>query len=76
MDNLSRQDLEKTGVQDFEASLDSSDSGPQSFQYRGVLLKDALEELGIELEDYSSVVAKAVDGYTVAFDISEGERGR
>jgi hypothetical protein len=61
----------KIGMEDFSANLDTSDSEPEEHLYSGVLLNDVLSALDIDISDYSTVVAKAVDGYNVAFDASE-----
>jgi predicted lipoprotein with Yx(FWY)xxD motif len=63
--------IEKTGPVDFSANLDTSDSEPQQHLYTGVLLNDILKKLGINVLDYSSLIAKAVDGYTVAYTTLE-----
>ena len=63
--------LEKTGIKDFTANLDTSDSEAQKHIYSGVLLNELLESLGIDINEYSTVIAKAVDGYTVALNAAE-----
>lgn len=57
--------------EEFSATKDTSETGPQDYQYTGIPLADALEELDLEPADYSSLVARAIDGYTVAFEIGE-----
>ena len=59
------------GPVDFTANLDTSDSEPEEHLYSGVLLNDTLSALGIDTGNYSTVIAKAIDGYNVAFDVSE-----
>ena len=63
--------IRNIGLEDFSANLDTSDSEPEEHLYSGVLLNDVLAALGIDASGYSMVVAKAVDGYNVAFDASE-----
>ncbi len=63
--------IEGIGPVDFSANLDTSDSEPQEHLYRGVLLNDALSALGIDTGEHSTAIAKAIDGYNVAFDIKE-----
>jgi hypothetical protein len=63
--------IEGIGPADFSANLDTSDSEPQEHIYTGVLLNDVLKNLGINASDYSSLIVKAIDGYTVAFTTSE-----
>jgi hypothetical protein len=63
--------VRKIGPQDFNANLDTSDSDPETHQYNGILLNDALDALEINIEDYSTAIVKAIDGYTVAFEASE-----
>jgi hypothetical protein len=63
--------FEKIGLVDFSANLDTSDSEPQQHIYAGVLLNDILKKFEINVLDYSSLIVKAVDGYTVAFTAAE-----
>jgi hypothetical protein len=63
--------VESIGLQDFSANLDTSDSEPEAHRYRGVQLNDALAALKIDIGDHSTIIAKAVDGYNVAFTTSE-----
>ena len=63
--------LSSVGEEDFQADLDTSDTDPQKHQYSGVPLTKVLESLEIGLEGIESVTVKALDGYTVIFDISE-----
>jgi hypothetical protein len=58
-------------VVDFSATKDTSETGPEEHYYTGVAIMDILSELDIDLQGYSSLVARAIDGYTVAFDIQE-----
>ena len=63
--------VERIGPADFAATRDTSDSGPSEHLYTGVLLKNVLEELGIDIRDHDTVIAKAIDGYNVAYEASE-----
>jgi hypothetical protein len=63
--------IERIGPADFAATRDTSDSGPSEHLYTGVLLKSVLEEMGIDIRDYDTVIAKAIDGYNVAYEASE-----
>jgi len=63
--------IEGTGLIEFNANLDTSDSDPELHKYTGVLLNDILKALNIDIENYTTVIAKAIDGYTVAYDASE-----
>jgi hypothetical protein len=59
------------GEVDFMADLDTSKTGPVSHKYTGVPLIRVLDWVGLEISDGSAVIVRALDGYTVAFDISE-----
>jgi hypothetical protein len=63
--------VESIGPEDFNANLDTSDSEPEEHLYTGVLLNDILKALDIDMVDYSLVIAKAIDGYNVAFKAAE-----
>lgn len=63
--------MEEVGIRDFTASLDTSDSEAEKHIYSGVLLNGLLGALSIDINNYNSVIAKAVDGYVVAFDAAE-----
>lgn len=63
--------FESIGQKDFSANLDTSDSEAEEHTYTGVLLNDALKKIGIDIGKYSTLVAKAIDGYTVVFEASE-----
>jgi len=56
---------------DFSATKDTSETGPEEHYYTGVALIDILDKMDIETGDYSSLVARAIDGYTVAFETEE-----
>jgi len=55
----------------FNANLDTSDSGPETHQYRGIALNKVLEALDIDMNGYSTAIAKAIDGYNVAYGADE-----
>lgn len=63
--------IQRIGLKDFYANLDTSESDAQEHVYTGVWLNDAFKSLGIAIDDYHTVIARAVDGYTVAFEASE-----
>jgi hypothetical protein len=63
--------IKNAGEKEFTAVADTSDSGPEENYYTGVLMRDILEKMGIDIDDYSTFSVKAVDGYTVAFDVEE-----
>lgn len=58
-------------IKDFSATKDTSETGPEQVSYTGVAIMDILEALDIEPQKYSSLVARAIDGYTVAFNMEE-----
>jgi len=63
--------IREIGIKNFYANLDTSDSDPEEHQYSGIPVNDALKVLEINIDDYSTVTAKAIDGYNVVFDVSE-----
>ena len=63
--------ISSIGKVDFQADLDTSETDPEEHQYSGVPLIKVLGSLGISLSGIETVVIKALDEYTVAFDISE-----
>lgn len=64
-------EIQAIGEVDFTATLDSSDTDPENFQYSGVLLKNIFLNAGISIEGRDSVIVSAVDGYTVAIGIEK-----
>lgn len=63
--------ISSIGEVDFQADLDTSETDPEEHQYSGVPLIKVLDSLEISLDGVEAATAKALDGYTVAFDISE-----
>jgi len=59
------------GQKEFTAIMDTSKTGPKEHSFTGVLLKDVLEKMGINIDDYTMFTVKAIDGYTVAFENGE-----
>ncbi|SHJ21721.1 Oxidoreductase molybdopterin binding domain-containing protein [Dethiosulfatibacter aminovorans DSM 17477] len=59
-------EIQAIGETDFTATLDTSTTDPEDFQYTGVLMKSIFEHAGISLEGREAVIVSAVDGYTVA----------
>lgn len=64
-------EIQNIGEADFTATLDTSNSDPEDFQYTGVLLKNIFQHAGISLEGKESVIISAVDGYTVALPMDK-----
>jgi hypothetical protein len=65
------EDIRSAGESKFPANLDTSDTDPEQHYYTGVPLINVLKLLGIDTGSFSIVTVKALDGYTVAFDIKE-----
>ncbi len=59
------------GPEDFNANLDTSDSGPKKHIYTGVELREVLESMDIDAKNYLNIIVRAIDGYTVAFNSGE-----
>jgi hypothetical protein len=65
--------IRSMGEVNFPANLDTSETGPVSHKYTGVPLIKVLDSLGVEIAGARTVIVRALDGYTVAFDVSEIE---
>ena len=63
--------VQGTGLLDFSANKDTSDSSPEEHIYTAVLLNRVLEELDIDIKDHEAVICKAIDGYNVAYETDE-----
>lgn len=55
----------------FEEVLQSSDSPDQTDVYKGVLMKDVLDEYRIPYEDKEQIMAQSADGFSTVFTIEE-----
>lgn len=64
-------DIQEMEATDFQANLKKNGKDPVVYTYTGVLLRHIIENAGITLEDQSSIVVTAVDGYTVAYDVAK-----
>ncbi len=64
-------EIQSIGEVDFTATLDTSNSDPEDFQYTGVLLKNIFSHAGITLEGREAIVVSAADGYTVAIPMDK-----
>lgn len=69
--NIDMDMVAETGPVDFSADLDTSDSGPEEHLYTGIPMSGLFENMDIDVSDYSTVIAKAIDGYNVAYNASE-----
>ncbi len=59
---------------EFNATEDTSKSGPASRRYKGVLLKDLLNKASVDdlaIKGYSKVLVKGLDGYVIALSVDE-----
>lgn len=59
---------------EFKATEDTSNSGPASRKFKGVLLKDVLNKAGISDETIkasSKIIIKGLDGYVIAMAADE-----
>lgn len=59
---------------EFNATEDTSKSGPTSRKYKGILLKDLLNKASIDdiaIKGYSKVLVKGLDGYAIALSVDE-----
>ena len=69
--NIDMKYISSIGEVDFHANLDTSETDPEEHQYIGVPLIKILNSLGISIDGVETVIVRALDGYTVIFDISE-----
>lgn len=63
--------VKKQGEKTFNKELDTSEGGPVEHSYTGVLLRDIIDVLDIDVKDKGEVIVRAIDGYTVALTIEE-----
>ena len=59
---------------DFRATEDTSTTGPTPRKYKGVLLKDVLNEATIDddtISSYTKVIITGLDGYVIALGVDE-----
>ena len=71
---LARVDMEYIkglGEEEFSVNLDTSETDPEEHIYTGVPMKNLFNAFDIDINKKSSVIARAIDGYTIAFDIEE-----
>jgi len=69
--NIDMEYISSIGETDFQAYRDTSETEPESHQFTGVPLIKVLDSLEIGLDGVEAVMVKALDGYTVIFDVSE-----
>jgi len=69
--NIDMEYISSAGEEDFQADLDTSETDPEKHQYSGVPLIKVLDLLEINMDGIEAATVKALDGYMVAFDISE-----
>lgn len=71
--NIDMEYISSAGEESFQADLDTSETDPEEHQYSGVPLIKVLDSLEINMDGVETVIVRALDGYTVAFDISEAK---
>lgn len=65
------EEIQALGEQRFTANLKSSGQAPVEYTYHGVLMKDILEDAGVELNGKNSALVTAVDGYVVSVSMDK-----
>jgi uncharacterized lipoprotein NlpE involved in copper resistance len=65
---ITLEEIVDLGEVEFEATKDTSSSGPEENSYTGILLKDLFNELEISTEDFAGIVVSAEDGYKVTIE--------
>ncbi len=63
--------IKELEAMEFPATLKSSGKDPVELTYKGVEVRRLLEKLGLTVEGKKQLIAKAVDGYTVALSVEE-----
>ena len=63
--------IKEIGEKSIVATLDTSTSEPEDFEYTGVLLKNVFTHAGVSLVDKEAVIVAAVDGYTIAISMEK-----
>lgn len=72
--SLSFDEITSIEYHEFRAVEDTSNSGPASRKYKGVLLKDVINRASINndlIAAFSKVVIKGLDGYVIAMSTQE-----
>ena len=57
--------------ENFNATLDTSSTDPKEFEYTGVLLREIIKKVDINLENKELAAVTGADGYTVAVSIDK-----
>lgn len=68
---LNKELIKQSGEEKFEAILDTASTEPKKHSYGGVQLKNILKDNNMNLENKTTVIISAVDGYSVAYSIDE-----
>ncbi|MCG8541470.1 MAG: molybdopterin-dependent oxidoreductase [Clostridia bacterium] len=68
---LDMKEIQSLGPKEFKANLKSSGKEAITYTYTGVLLKDIFERYNISLIGRSSIIVRAIDGYSVALDMDK-----
>ncbi len=71
---LQFEEITSLSNKEFNATEDTSKTGPTSRKYKGVLLKDILNKASIDdeaIKDYSKILIKGLDGYVIALPVDE-----
>lgn len=63
--------IKELEAKEFPATLKSSGKDPVELTYKGVEVRMLFEKLGFSAGDKKQIIAKAVDGYTVALSVEE-----
>ena len=64
-------EIKKLGEEEFKANLKTSGNPAVEHNYTGVPLKNVIKEINTEIENKTKVIARAVDGFTSAYNIDE-----
>lgn len=73
--SLSREDILKMPLEEFYAEYLSSSHDDEKGTYEGISIQELFEIQSINIEDFTSLTAKATDGYQTTYTSSEIKSG-
>lgn len=69
--SFTMEEIREIGEEKFEATLDTSNTNPKTYEYTGVRLKKILDAAALEILDREMVAVTGADGYTVAVSMTK-----
>lgn len=65
------EEIAQLGEATFKANLKSSGKDPVEYDYTGVLLQTIVADAGVSMENKTSAIVSAIDGYVVALSMDK-----